>query len=298
MIKRVVEIWNQAHISVKDNQLNIKNENWIFTIPLEDIGIIVLESSEITISQRLLVEIAHHAITLLVCDERHHPIWLYHSISWHTQSAKFLKDQINISPITQKKLWQSIIQKKIYHQSQVLKKLGKEYTWIYNISRTVKSGDSNNREGYAANLYWKLLFWNTHTRRYENLINTMLNYGYALIRASIARWVVSSWLHPSLWVFHDNQFNAFNLVDDLIEPFRPLVDLRVYEIIENHMLDTNENTLTPTIKRLLLEILTLDIQFDNKKLPINVAIEYYTSSFRDNITEYKNFVIPQIFDEE
>ena len=297
MIKRVVEISNQAHISVKDFQLTIKNENWVFTIPLEDIGVIVLESSAITISHRLLIEVAHKEITLLVCDERHHPVWLYHALSWHTQSAKYLKEQVNVSPIIQKKLWQLIIQKKIYYQSQILKKLWKEYLWIYNISHTVKSGDSDNREGYAANLYWKELLWKNHTRKYENLINTMLNYGYALVRASIARWVVSSWLHPSLGIFHNNQFNAFNLVDDLIEPFRPLLDLRVYEIIENHMLDIEEQTLTPTIKRLLLEILTLDIYFDGKKLPINIAIEYYTSSFRDSLSNYKNFIIPQIFDE-
>lgn len=295
MIKRIIEISNKAFLSLKDFQLVIKKEDSEHQIPLEDIWVIVVESGEVSISQRLLVEIAHQEITLLICDEKHLPIWLYHAFSGHTQSAKYLVTQVNISQVAKKQLWQRIIQSKIKNQWLVLDFVWKDGTSLKNIAWEVKSGDSDNREWFAANLYWKLLFWEDFNRRKDwVLINTMLNYGYALLRASIARGVVSSWLHPSLGIFHSNQFNAFNLVDDLIEPFRPLVDKVVIDILSSESTIKNQN-LTPELKRKLLEILARDVTWNWQKLPILVAINYYTSSFRDWLEDINSFIIPQIF---
>jgi CRISP-associated protein Cas1 len=295
MIKRIIEVSNKAYLSLKDFQLVIKKEDSEHKIPLEDVGVIVIESWEVSISQRLLVEIAHQEITLLICDEKHLPVWLYHAFSGHTQSAKYLINQVNISQVARKQLWQRIIQSKIKNQWLVLDTVWKDWTALKNIASEVKSNDSDNREWFAANIYWKLLFWEDFNRRKDwVIINTMLNYGYALLRASIARWVVSSWLHPSLGIFHSNQFNAFNLVDDLIEPFRPLVDKIVIEILSS--VNTTQNPeLTPEIKRKLLEILAKDIIWNWQKLPILVAINYYTSSFRDWLEDINSFIIPQIF---
>lgn len=298
MIKRTIEISNQAHLSVKDKQLTIKKEEKTFSIPLEDIGVIILESSEITLSQRLLVGIAHNDITLLICDEKHMPLWLYHPLFWHSQSSKFIQLQIQSSSVIQKQLWKKIIEKKILHQAFCLERLGRNASWLKNIAWNVKSWDSDNREGYAANIYWKELFWSNFNRREEHIYNTMLNYWYALLRATVARAVVASGLHPSLWIFHKNQFNAFNLVDDLIEPLRPLVDYTVYEIIENHDIKDKNTPISPSIKRILLEILALSISYNNKKLPINIAIEYYTSSFRESLENNNILIIPDIFDEK
>ena len=295
MIKRIIEVSNKAYLSLKDFQLVIKKEDSEHKIPLEDIGVIVLESWEVSISQRLLVEIAHQEITLLICDEKHLPVWLYHAFSGHTQSAKYLINQVNISQVARKQLWQRITQAKIKNQWIVLDIVWKDWTALKNIANEVKSGDSDNREWFAANLYWKLLFWEDFNRRKDwVIINTMLNYGYALLRASIARGVVSSWLHPSLGIFHSNQFNAFNLVDDLIEPFRPLVDMVVIKILSSENTLFNQN-LTPEIKRKLLEILAVDIIWNWQKLPILVAINYYTSSFRDWLEDINSYSIPQIF---
>lgn len=294
MIKRTIEISNKACLSLKDFQLVIKKEETEYKIPLEDIWVIVIESWDVTISQRLLVEIASQEITLLICDEKHLPIWLYHAISWHTQSAKFLETQINASPIVKKQLWQKIIQEKILNQSFVLDYFWFDWESLKQISKNVKSWDLDNREWFAANIYWKTLFWNDFQRRKENIINTMLNYWYAIIRASITRWVVSSWLHPSIWVWHSNQFNAFNLVDDLIEPFRPLVDKTIYEIMLDTEIESNQE-FTPKIKRKILELLAQNVMWNKQKLPILVAINYYTSSFRDWLTDIEKFIIPNIF---
>lgn len=295
MIKRIIEISNKAYLSLKDFQLVIKKEDVENKIPLEDIWVIVIESWDVTISQRLLVEIANQEITMLICDEKHLPTWLYHALSWHCQSAKFLENQVNVSSVLKKQLWQKIIQEKILNQAFVLDFFWFSWDVLRWISKDVRSWDIDNREWYASNIYWKLLFWENFQRRKENIINIMLNYWYAIIRASIARWVVSSWLHPSIWIWHSNQFNAFNLVDDLIEPFRPLVDKTIYEILlNNDKLKLNQE-FTPEIKRKILEILAQNVVYDKQKLPILVAINYYTSSFRDWLIDIEKFLIPKIF---
>lgn len=291
MIKSIIHIGNPARLSLRDNQLTITQWDIENTIPFEDIGVIVLEHREISLTSKVFEACDEYSITLLHCNDSHMPITLTIPLNGHTSANNYLKDQLSVSIPTKKQLWSMIIIEKIKWQIQVLKNHHIDASPLEVLLPNIKSGDTDNIEGQAAARYWKLLFWVDFIReRREEGINAWLNYGYGIIRATIARSVVAGGLHPSIGIWHDNQYNYFNLVDDLIEPFRPLVD----EKIKFLSLKCEATSLDTTMKQEILSILTYDIPFRGRIENMTSLLTGYIVSFREGLSESKKFEIPQI----
>jgi CRISPR-associated protein Cas1 len=219
------------------------------------------------------------------------PVTLTIPLNGHTSANNYLKDQLSIPMPIRKQLWSMIISEKIRWQIQVLRNHHIDASPLEILLPNIKSGDIDNIEWQAAARYWKLLFWADFIReRREEGINAWLNYGYGIVRATIARSVIAGGLHPSIGIWHDNQHNYFNLVDDLIEPFRPLVD----NMIKYLSLKNDSPLLTSEMKKEILSILTYDIPFRERKENITSLLRWYVASFRDGFSESKKFEIPQI----
>ena len=223
---RNIFIANEAKLSLKMNQL-IVNNGEIFSFPIEDIRCLVVDNKKAVLTARLVSFLAENGVCLILCDTEHMPSAELLPIGSYCRLQKRLQLQIKQSQPKLKRLWQKIVIKKIQNQAKCLELLGKqkEQAALLAISKSVSSGDTTNREGYAASLYFKALFGKQFTRGQESEINASLNYGYAVFRAFIARHIVAYGLEPSFGIHHKNQLNAFNLADDIIEPFRPIVDL-------------------------------------------------------------------------
>ena len=278
MIKRIIQIGNPARLNIRDNQLVITQWDQEHTIPCEDIGVVVLEHREISLTSAIFEACDMHSITILHCNKAYMPVTMTIPLYGHTSANTYLKDQLSASLPAKKQLWTQIIREKIRGQIQVLKNHKIDASSLEVLVSNIKSGDSDNIEWQAAARYWKLLFGMDFLReRREEGINAWLNYGYGIIRATIARSVVAGWLHPSIGIWHDNQFNYFNLVDDLIEPFRPLVD----EKIKSLTLTKNIKELTPEMKREIISMLTYDITFRWRNENMTSLLVGYVASFRE-----------------
>lgn len=257
MIKRVIHISTPSELSLKQSQLVITQSGQPHTVPIEDIGVVILDEPTITISHPLLSRLATEGVMVVTSDEHHLPIGLLLPLSTHSTPSLYYQDQITASLPTKKQIWQSLIRAKLLGQSRVLQKAKKEYTFLSRLSEQVKSGDSGNLEAQGARYYWRELFGGDFDRgRYGDGVNPALNYGYALIRSTLARAVVGAGLLPMIGIWHDNRYNAFNLVDDLIEPLRPMVDRLVWLMsLQYGSLDP----LTSPMKRELCTLLTRDL---------------------------------------
>lgn len=279
MIKRIIDISKQAYVHMRHKQLLIERENKVITsIPIEDLGVVILQHPAIVISQALIIACQQNNVVLLFCDARHLPYSVILPIcdanSLHT---RILQKQINVSKPTRKRLWKQVVQHKIAEQALTLKLLNKNSRPIEQHVKKVKTGDKENHEAQAAKKYWRLLM-GTDFRRYPTSgeINALLNYGYSIIRGMIARAIVSSGLHPALGLHHHNQYNGLCLADDLMEPFRPWVDYIVYNIIESG----KEPTINKSTKKELLEILSASVIWEEKTQPLMVASHYLTASLK------------------
>jgi len=235
MIKRTLYFGNPAYLSKKDKQIVVDQLNKDIppqTIPIEDVAIVILDEQQITITQGLLYELIENNVAVISCDSTHHPIGLMMPLSSNTlQSAKF-KWQIEASVPLKKNLWQQTVKAKITNQGMLLKSLNKKSEPLMYLAKNVSSGDSDNKEARAAAIYWKELFGDGFTReRYGTPPNNLLNYGYAILRAIVARGLVSSGMLPTFGIHHRNQYNAYCLADDIMEPYRPFVDKLVIDIV-------------------------------------------------------------------
>lgn len=215
-------------LSHKNNNLIIQDKGEIF-IPLKDIHTIVIDTPQITLSASLMKEFAKYKILVFFCDDSHLPSGVFSPFLCHYRSSSMINSQIALSKQDKSILWQKIIQTKIQNQTNLLKQEKKIPTAnkLQSLQKGVRLGDSTNNEAKASALYFPSLFGKNFSRKDFSSINSALNYGYAIIRGSIARNLVGSGLLPSLGIFHSNQFNPFNLADDLIEPYRSFVDSRV-----------------------------------------------------------------------
>ncbi|MDX1949618.1 MAG: type II CRISPR-associated endonuclease Cas1 [Rickettsiales bacterium] len=268
---RIVNITKESKLSLKSNQLLYKpaDNSEEVTIPLEDIAIIMADNSEISFSANLLQAIADNGIALFITDKSHLPSGIFLPFHKHSRYTEIFNLQINWSEPFKKRIWQKIIEQKIYNQFSVIKKINKtENIRLLKLSKSVLSGDSENNEAQAAKEYWQELFAN-FKRGKEDIKNKALNYGYAILRGAVARAVVSSGFMPSLGVFHSNNLNSFNLADDLIEPFRPFID----ELVYTEFQDNEKPDLTPKDKQNLISVLTKFCMFDGEKITILKAIE-------------------------
>ena len=279
MIKRIIDISDGAYIRLKNQQLVIDKQGEIVgQVPIEDLGVLILQHPAIVLTQQLIVACQKNKVVIIFCDDKHLPYSVILPIGEsHTLHNKILKQQIAISEPTRKRLWQQIIQYKIKQQEQTLAILNKESTRLNYLSTQVKTGDHSNCEAVAAQAYWKLLFGKAFKRDADlSGINSLLNYGYAIIRAAVARSICGAGLHPTLGLFHTNQYNALCLADDLMEPFRPWVDHAVYKMAStNSDVEINQQS-----KQVLLGLLSEAVLYQKKAMPFMVALHYFMADLK------------------
>ena len=266
MNQRIVEITDmQAHLSLHKGFLKVSIKNGKeYEIPLYDIGGIISNSYSITYSSSLLVKLAELNISFIICGTNHSPAAFLWPVETHSLMAGKIDTQINTRKSFYEKLWQDIIQIKIYNQSVCLKSLNKEDNLLKSLIKKVIIGDRSNIEAQAAKIYWNTLFGDNFIRdKNGDGINTLLNYGYTILRSGIARSLMGAGLHPAIGIFHKNKYNSMRLADDLMEPFRPIVDYFVYKIIEKEQYD-----LTADVKNQLVNILYLDLDGPRGRSPV------------------------------
>jgi CRISPR-associated protein Cas1 len=273
MAFRNIFVENSAYISTKLEQLLIKTDEE-HSFPIEDINAVLLESRQITITTAAMSKLAQYGTVMLVCDEKHMPCGVFHSISQHSRERKWLMLQISQDKPKQKRLWQQIVKAKILNQAECLNLCGIDgEIRLKTIAKEVLSGDTGNAEGIAAGYYFKRLFGTDFTRNEDCLRNSALNYGYAILRGIIARTLAVYGYSPALGIHHHNELNAFNLADDLIEPLRPLVDLYVAENIPKGV-----GELIPNIKRGLFGLLNVKVELGNEKHSVSYAVDRMVQS--------------------
>lgn len=279
MIKRIIDISEAAYLHLKDRQLLIdKKGSTVGRIPIEDIGAVILENPAIVLTQQVVIACQQNNVALVFCDERHLPYSTLLPISdANTLHTKILQRQIELSLPSKKRLWGQIVRHKISNQAETLKNLGLTHAPIERLASQVKSGDPDNLEAQAAQKYWPLLFGKDFRRDTDrDGINSLLNYGYAIIRALIARAIVGSGLHPALGLFHGNQYNGLCLADDLMEPFRPWVDWTVYQLAEGQA----KPKVDLTAKLSLLNLLSETVLWQDQCLPLMVACHYLMADLK------------------
>lgn len=283
MIKRTLFFGNPAYLSTKNEQIVISypdKEQETKTVAIEDVGVIVLENQQITITNGLLEKLVNNNVALINCDQQHLPIGLLMPLNGHTEQSERFKNQINASIPLKKNLWQQTISSKISNQGELLREKGIPMRKMELWAKEVTSGDSLNHESRAAVFYWQNLFQIENFNRGQkgDPPNNLLNYGYAILRAITARAIVSSGMLPTLGIFHRNKYNAYCLADDIMEPYRPFVDKIVCQIMETE--DSIEE-LTVEIKKQLLSVVSIDVLIDDKKSPLMVAMSRTTNSLND-----------------
>lgn len=279
MIKRTLYFGNPCYLKYKNKQLLIEYpEDDNKSVPIEDIGVIVLDNAQITLTQYLMAALIENNCAILSCNYSHLPQGMMLPIYGHHAFTEKVRMQVEASVPLQKSLWQQTISAKIQNQAALLKLLGIDTQNMEYWSKHVKSGDTMNLESRAAVYYWDNLFseFDEFKRgRFEDPPNNLLNYGYAILRAVIARSLVASGLMPMLGIHHRNKYNPYCLADDIMEPFRPYVDYVVLEILRE---EKEIEELTPAIKKKLLVIPAMDIFIDNQKSPLMVGTQRTTAS--------------------
>lgn len=325
MIKRTLYFGNPAYLSLRNSQLVIHlpdahgmdERTGNNTIPLEDIGIVILDHKQITVTHGLLESLLGNNTAVVTCDSSRMPVGLLLPLSGNTVQSERFQAQIDSSLPLRKQLWQQTIQCKILNQAYVLR--NKRDSVIKNMlvwANDVKSGDGDNLEGRAAAYYWANMFpmIPDFRRGREGVApNNMLNYGYAILRAIVARSLVASGLLPTLGIHHHNRYNAYCLADDIMEPYRPFVDRLVVEITDEIMIkqSLNETTsvaaestpvysldknleLTKEIKSRLLSIPVIDVNINGQRSPLMIAVAQTTASLaRCYLGEIRKIVYPE-----
>lgn len=286
MAFRNVYVQNDVHIKVRNEQLLVQKSDGEHTLPLEDINSICIESQRTSVTSYALKKFIEHDIVVYVCDEKHLPTGILIGTNNYSRQLKNIKLQFNVSKPLNKKIWQDIVTVKVLNQAKVLNLLGiADYNRIEEMIKGITSGDSKNVEAKAAALYFRLLFGHGFNRNIECIENASLNYGYAIIRGMIARTLIMYGFEPALGIFHHNQLNNFNLADDLIECFRPVVDLYVLTNV-----DFSNKYLLSEEKRKIYNVINCLVLIDGKKFNIQGAIEYMVKSYSTSINKKQNLI--------
>lgn len=290
---RVVMIENEVTIGLKLNNLIIHKEEKDIWIPLDDISVLVVDNMKITLTTRMLCFIATHNIAVIFCDQDHLPIGFYSSYDNHSRISKSIHFQIDATEDYYNELWQSIVRAKIQNQRSVLELLKKNKEVIESMNKfctEVVPGDKTNREAHAAKIYFNELMGCSFSRgNDELLLNSGLDYGYAVFRSYLAKLCVGYGLNSQLGIHHRNEYNRFNLVDDMIEPFRPFVDYFAYSILENEEFFKGEH------RRQIVNFLNHKIVYKGKKMFLCNAMEEYVSNIAASIIGKKQeIVFPEV----
>ena len=280
MIKRTLYFGQAAYLSLRDGQLLVRlpAEEGSRSIPIEDIGVLILDHQQISITHGLMNALEAHKCALITCSASHMPSGLFLPLDAHSLQSERFRVQIEATLPLKKQLWQQTVRMKIQNQARVLEEIYTQpqanmLAWV----KQVRSGDPDNLEARAAVYYWDNLFPSLpkFTReREESAPNALLNYGYALLRAAVARSLVSVGLLPTLGIHHHNRYNAYCLADDIMEPYRPYVDKFVQEIYEREY----PESLTKDIKHRLLTIMEQDVVIDGITHPLSIATSLTASS--------------------
>lgn len=297
MIKKTLYFGNPAYLSLRDQQMVIKlpgvekcqNVSEEFkrraevTKPIEDIGIVVLDCRQITITQGLVAALLENNCAIITCDGNGMPVGMMLPLAGNTMQSERFRDQIYASSPLKKQLWQQTMQCKIHNQGAVLDRCGGgggDHKCMQVWANSVRSGDPDNLESRAAAYYWKNLFSDEvpdFTRgRDGEPPNNLLNYGYAILRAVVARALVTSGMLPTLGIHHHNRYNAYCLADDIMEPYRPYVDELVHDLIKKDGMPPVQ--LDKSWKASMLTIPTLDVKIGGKRNPLMVAVAQTTAS--------------------
>lgn len=279
MLYRSIYIGNPAYLKLKDNQMKIicpetKKEKG--SVPVEDLGLLMLDHFQITISHQLIQMMMANNVVMISCDDLHLPLGQMLPLYGHTSYSQRVKEQIEASEPLKKQLWKQTIEAKISNQIAVLEHLGCFSEPMYEYLKNVKSGDSTNMEGIAAQHYWRHLISPDFLReRYGDSPNHLFNFGYSVLRSIVARAIVEAGLLPVFGIFHKNKYNPYCLADDMMEPYRPFVDLAVMNWLK---INPNTEELTKDVKAYLLQIATRDVRIDEQLRPLLVAVKTTISS--------------------
>lgn len=279
MIKQTLYFSSPAYLSLKNKQLFYRSidgpvEKEV-TRPVEDIGIIVLDNSRITITHNLIKALQENKTAILSCDDSHMPHSLMLPMEGHTEQSERYRYQIEATQPLKKNLWQQTVIAKIENQKRVLQILDRPNKRLEVLVKRVQSGDPDNIEGQAAAYYWSTYIDRFKRDRMGEPPNNLLNYGYAVLRAMVARSLVSSGLLNTLGIHHRNKYNAYCLADDVMEPYRPFVDLITYSIYEEYDVGT---FLSKSARMTLLGVAEVDAQFGKRISPLMVGMIQTTAS--------------------
>jgi CRISPR-associated protein Cas1 len=281
MIKKSILIEKKAKITCKNLQLYIETDERKASIPIEDIGFLVLDHQETYLTIPALNLLIENNTAVIICNKTHLPNGLFLNLNSHHIQQQIFKAQIDTSLPLKKSLWQQTVKEKITNQGILLTQINSSTNKFEYLASKVLSGDTSNMEGVAANFYWKSFFDAGFKReRFGDYPNNFLNYGYAILRAATARALSGSGLLNTLGIHHKNKYNAFALADDIMEPYRPIVDECVYTITQKY----DEQELNTLIKSELLNILTRTVFFKNEKSPLMVALQKTASSLQQCYT--------------
>lgn len=279
MIKRTLYFGNPTYLKLKNKQLSIEvlieGENKTTEVSFEDIGIMVIDHPQITITSGLIQSLQENNVALITCDNRHMPQSLLLPIEGNSIQQERYEAQLSASEPLKKQLWQQTIIQKIKNQASVLDSLKLSSNYLMPLYKNVKSGDTDNCEATAAAYYWQTIF--RHIAGFRRLTdpdsippNNFLNYGYAILRGTMARSIVCAGLLPTLGIFHRNRYNAFCLADDLMEPYRPYVDEIVHKM---HTEFGSVSDMQKEHKAILLKIPAIDVTIDGEKSPLMIATQ-------------------------
>lgn len=280
MIKRTLYFGNPAYLKTRSEQLivELQDTGELKSMPIEDIGLLILDHQQITITQSVLAKLLANNTAVITCDETHHPAGMFLHLNGHSLQSQKFKAQLEATSPLKKQLWQQTVVCKIENQAALLKLQRADHQLLLTYAKSVKSGDGENHEAKAAAYYWKRIFpveLNFRRERYGPPPNNLLNYGYAILRAVVARSLTASGLLPTLGIHHRNQYNAYCLADDIMEPYRPFVDKIVCQIIRGN---GQYLEMSPSIKKEILNLPVIDVTIDGQKSPLMNAVQRTTAS--------------------
>ena len=294
MIKRTLFFSNAVCLTLKNKQLVIQNKETRdeSSVPIEDIGFVVIENNQVYISIPVINALAENNAAVVFCNEKHLPFTMNLPLDCNTIQNQLFTAQVEASLPTKKKCWKQVIEQKIKNQAKILEKNKIDSIKLKGLASDVKSGDSTNREAIAAKLYWDLLIdFDWVRNRFGEYPNNLLNYGYAILRAATARALVGSGLLPTFGIHHHNKYDAYALADDMMEPYRPYIDDEVISFMKN---GNESEELTPEFKKQILNVLTRDVLIGRVTRPLMVALTITSSSLAKVFSgESENLILPE-----
>ncbi len=275
MVGQIVELATEGgRIGLERGFLTVTSDSRTGRVAIDDVEAVIASAQGLTYSNAALAALAERGAPLVICGKNYAPTAVLLSLDGHFEQGHRIAAQATASKPLSKQLWAQLVRAKIMAQAQMLARFGHSHARLARLAETVRSGDPDNCEAQAAQAYWPLLMGKDFRRDRDNAdINALLNYGYAVLRATAARAIAGSGLHPSLSVHHQSRGDALRLADDIMEPFRPAIDM-----VAKTIWDAGERELTPTVKLQLVRTLQLDYQTTNGRTPLSVCLSRLTNS--------------------